>query len=555
MRFAAVARVCERLEGVSSTNKMQEILCDFFKKAPKKDVSAATYVLLGQIGGKVGAEPIGLAEKMVRKTVARAFDASDEKVRRLFRKEGDLGVVAEQLSSRSRSSLTVDQVLETLRKIAETSGKGSQEQMMKHLAGLLKKCTPVECKYVVRTVLGQLRLGAGEKTVMGGLACAFDVKKSVIEKAYHKMPDLGVLAERVAKKRKLDVSLALFTPVQMMLCQRVKKLEDIEKKLGFPVAVEYKYDGERVQAHKKGKRIELFSRRLENITKQYPDVVDIIKKGVRAKECVVEGEIVPVGEKGGFLSFQKLMQRKRKHDVEKYVKEVPVKLFLFELLMHNGKVFIDEPYRVRYKKLERVTQSNVLADRVVCKALDCVSKMFDRCVEQGAEGVVLKSLKEDSVYQAGVRGWHWVKWKAEYAEGLRDTFDLVVIGAFRGKGKRAGSYGALLCAAYNEKADQFESFCKVGSGFSDDVLKNMPKKFKKYQVKKQPARVKVRKQMVPDVWFSPSVVIEVAGAEITESPAHMVGKEGLALRFPRFLRYRDKKSEQATTVKEIEKMR
>jgi len=560
MKFSKVARVCDELEGVSSTKKMQEILCAFFKKVPKKQVSDVTYALLGQIGGKFGTEPIGLAEKMVKKTIAQAFDTSESRVQKMFRKEGDLGCVAETFASRSKSSLSVQDVLDTLRKIADTSGKGSQDTMLKLLADLLNKCTPIEARYVVRTVLGQLRLGAGEKTIMVGLACAYGMNKSVIESAYHKLPDLGALAGRIARNQgqtELDVSLALFTPVQMMLAQHVKKLEDIEKKLGFPVAAEYKYDGERVQVHKKGSQVELFSRRLENITKQYPDIVAAIKKAVRAKQCIIEGEIVPVDKKGGLLSFQKLMQRKRKHDVAAYVKKVPVRLFLFELIMHAGKVFMDEPYQKRYEKLKDSVRSNTvvgLADRVVCDSLECVNKMFEKCVEQGAEGVMLKSLRDDSTYEAGLRGWHWVKWKAEYAEGLRDTFDLVVIGAFQGRGKRAGGYGALLCAAYNEKNDVFESFCKVGSGFTDDVLKKMPKKFKKFEVKKKPARVKVKKQMTPDVWFAPKIVVEVAGADITKSPAHMVGKKNLALRFPRFLRYRDKKPGQATTVEEIERM-
>jgi DNA ligase-1 len=567
MRFAELADAYEELENTSSGNELRRILAVLFKKVSNNEIDKVAYLTLGRIASDYADINLGMAEKMVLRAVAEAAGTEPSEALRLYKKLGDIGLVAEKLVGRKRKELSVTEVFDTLHRIAEASGSGSQEDKVLLLAGLLKNASAKEARYLARIVQGNLRLGVGDKTVLDALCITFTGSKEAkkeVEHAFMICPDVAIIAKTIATKgiagiRKIGVALGV--PIQMMLCQRVKSLNEIPNKMGIPFAVEQKYDGERIQAHKIGNKVVLYSRRLENITAQFPDIVESIKKNIKAKECVIEGECMPVDKKGNLLPFQLLMQRRRKHGVEEYIKKIPVCLFAFEILYCNGKTLIHESYPKRYailKKNIRASGKIQPALRIICDNPDCAEELFNKTVENGGEGIVVKSLKADSGYQAGVRGWHWVKWKPEYVKGLRDTFDLVVVGAYRGRGRRAGAYGALLCAVYNESADRFETLCKLGTGFSDKDLAEMPKKLRKYEVSHKPALLEISKPMTPDSWFEPAVVIEVTGAEITRSPNHTCGKEkgkGLALRFPRFLRYRSEKSaEQATTTKEILRM-
>ncbi len=338
----------------------------------------------------------------------------------------------------------------------------------------------------------------------------------------------------------------------MMLAQRVDALEEVPGKIPGKWGVEAKYDGERMQVHKSKDKITIFSRRMENITEQFPEVVQYLQEHISGKEYVIEGEIIAIDKEGKPLHFQVLMQRKRKTDIGEYVKKVPVQLKLFDLLYYDGKPYLHEVYAKRTEQLAKMTSKGkyiTLADRIVTDNLKEVEKFFQKMLKEKQEGIMIKGM--NSEYQAGTRGWNWIKWKKEYAKEMVDTFDLVVVGAFYGKGKRSGTYGALLCACYNEKEDTFETVTKLGTGLTDEMLAELPKMLKKYQTAAKPARVVVS-QIKPEVWVEPKVVVEVLAAEITKSPSHAAG---LALRFPRFIRFReDKKAEQATTSKEIEQM-
>ncbi len=565
--FKDLAETFEELEKTSSGNALRKILSELFRKTSKNEIDKVAYLTLGRIASDYADINLGMAEKMVLRAIAEAAGTEQSEALHLYKKLGDTGLVAEELVGRKRKELSISEVFETLHRIASSSGAGSQERKTALLAGLLKNASAKEARYIARIVQGNLRLGVGDKTVLDALCITFTGSKEAkkeVEHAFMISPDVAIIARTIANKglaglRKIGVALGI--PIQMMLCQRIKDLDNIPSKMGVPFAVEQKYDGERIQAHKQGNKIILYSRRLENITSQFPDIVEAVRKNVKAKDCVIEGECMPVDKKGNLLPFQVLMQRRRKHGIEEYVKKIPVCLFVFEILYYNGKSLIREAYPKRYailKKSIRESSSIKLALRITCDNPDCAEELFNRTVEHGGEGIVVKSLKPDSSYQAGVRGWHWIKWKPEYVKGLRDTFDLVVAGAYRGRGRRAGVYGALLCAAYNESSDRFETLCKLGSGFTDKALEELPKKFRKHEISHKPARLEITKLMIPDVWFEPAVVIEVTGAEITRSPNHTCGQEkgqGLALRFPRFLRYRPEKSaEQATTTKEILKM-
>jgi DNA ligase-1 len=563
MRFSDLAAAYEQLERISSGNVMRDLLARLFRRTPKDELDEVAYLTLGRIAGEYADVNLGMAGKMVLKAVAEAAGADEAEVNALAKKRGDIGIVAEELVGRKRKELTVREVFETLHKIAAASGAGSQERKISLLATLLRNASALEARYLARIVQGNLRLGVGDKTVLDALLLTFTGTKSAkkeIEHAYNISPDVGVIARTIAARgiagiRRIGVTLGV--PIQMMLCQRVKNLNEVPRKMGVPFVVEQKYDGERIQAHISGKEVTLYSRRLENITAQFPDIVTALRKSVRAANCVIEGEAVPIDSRGNILPFQTLMSRRRKHGVEEYVRKIPVVLFVFEALYHNGKSLIREPYAKRHSALKKIIKPSSaiqFAAQITCKEPDCAEDFFNDIVQKGGEGIVIKSTRQDSEYQAGVRGWNWVKWKPEYVKGLRDTFDLVVVGAYRGRGRRAGVYGALLCAAYNETADRFETFCKLGTGFSDKNLEELPKKLRKYEAGKKPARVEISKLMTPDVFFTPGLVVEVSGAEITKSPNHTAAG-GLALRFPRFLRYRpEKKPEQATTTKEITRM-
>jgi len=553
MKFLELARLYETLEKTSSYLAMREILSKFLKKTSKTEIGKVSYLTLGQIASHFADVNLGMAEKMVVRSIAKAGKEEEHIVFQRYKKLGDIGKAAEEYPG--KGSLNVDTVFKTLHEIAKATGTGSQDKKIKLLADLLSKSSSIEARYLARIVLGDLRLGVGDKTVLDALAIAYASREARIqlEEAYNICPDVGLIAETLVRKGLKGVEqigVELGVPIQSMLCQRIKKIADVKIKMGYPVLVEEKYDGERIQVHKKGVKIKLYSRRLEDITEQFPDVVEAVRKSVKARNCVLDTEVMPVDAKGNLLPFQILMQRRRKYHVQEYIKKIPVVLFAFDILYLNGKSLIKQPYEKRYELLKKsIAESNKIKFtlRKVCQDADCIEDIFNKTVELGGEGVVIKNLSGE--YEAGARGWNWIKWKPEYVKGRRDTFDLVVVGAYYGKGRRAGGYGALLCAVYNSKNDTFETFCKLGSGFTDKELLGLLKKFKK--VEKKPARVEVKKEMEPDVWFEPKIIVEVLGAEITKSPNHACG---YALRFPRFLNWRDKKAEQATSKKEILKM-
>lgn len=568
MDFQKLVEVFEELEKTTSGNAMREILAEFIKKVPAEDLPVVCYLCLGSIASEYESVVLGMADKSVLKAIAAAAGTDLSKVQTLMKETGDAGLTAEKaLKHKPRTlvplgKLTIHELLEKLHKIAQTSGAGSQEQKSSILVSLLQKTSPTGAKYVARIALGTLRLGAGDMTLLDALAIAYtgDKKnKEILEKAYNICPDVGLIAETLAKKglkgiEKIGIHVG--RPIKMMLCQRVDEIGEITEKIPGEFAVEAKYDGERVQAHKDKKgKITLFSRRLEDITAQFPDLVKELEKHVEGKEYVIEGEIIAVDEKGHHLPFQTLMQRRRKYDVEKYMKDIPVIVKLFDILYWNGKSFLYEPYKTRSQQLANVVHKSkhlMLADKIITDDLTEMDKFFREMLKEKYEGVIVKSLSGE--YQAGTRGWNWIKWKKEYVKEMSDTLDLVVVGAFHGKGKRSGTYGALLCAAYNEKEDMFETVCKLGTGLTDEVLAELPTKLAKYKVDHKPARLKIKKEMEPEVWFEPKIVVEVRGAELTKSPFHTCGS-GLALRFPRFIRFReDKKAEQATSSKEVEGM-
>ncbi|MGB9929703.1 MAG: ATP-dependent DNA ligase [Methanosarcina sp.] len=571
-RFAELAELFEELEKITSHKEIVKKLANFFQKLEKEEVKDSAYLFLGSIGPAYENLTLGIGDRLAIKAIANAYDISQIEVKRRYAKTGDLGSVAFELNNGGSNSPTIEDVFRRLKEIKEASGKGSQEEKIRLLSEILKQARPEESKYIVRIVLGRLRLGFGDQFLLEAFSIAFtgDRKHTgKIKESYNICTDIGELAKSLAEYGQngpRNFSIRLGRPVRSMLAQRVEVFEELEKRISGKKAAEEKYDGERVQIHKDGTEIKAFSRRLEDITAQYPDLVEAIEKSVLANKIVLDGEIIAYAEiekdnnvTEEFSSFQKLMQRRRKYEVDKYIKILPVAIFFFDILYLEEKSLLKESYFTRRAFLEQnVIESERihLVRRIVTDNLEEIEYFFNETVEKGLEGIVIKSMSEGSVYEAGKRSWFWLKWKEEYAEGIRETFDLVIVGMYYGKGKRKGSFGALLCAIFNEKEQLFETFTKVGTGFTEADAKEIDDLLASQIINEAPKNVSIKSKMVPDIFVEPAVVIEVLGTEITDSPGHAAGEledgKGLALRFPRFIRIRyDKGPYDVTTLKEV----
>jgi DNA ligase-1 len=576
MDYAVIADSYEKIEATTKRLEMTDYLVELLKKTPKAVIGKVVYLTQGKLYPDFMGVEMGVAEKLAIRALARASGQRESVILAELQKSGDIGETsAHQLAKRKQATfftktLTVERVYETLDKLAKSSGSGAVDTKMALLAGLLSDATPKEAKWLIRTVTGNLRLGIADMTVLDALAIAYGGGKEareLIERAYNISSDLGRVASVVAESgldgiKKFQVM--VFEPIRPMLAERLGVPEEILEKFGGKCVVEYKYDGERVQAHKQGDNVVLFSRRLENISKQYPDVVELIKEQVNAKEAILEAECVAVDlETGDLRPFQELMHRRRKYGVEAAIEQYPISLFPFDALYVDGKDLTTLPFPQRRKALEKIIRQNERIKPATQKLVSNPKELedfFEEAIEEGCEGLMCKSIDKDSIYQAGNRGWLWIKYKRDYRSEMTDTVDLVVVGAFHGRGKRAGAYGALLLATYNDEADTFETVTKCGTGFTDKDLATLYEMLQKHVVPRKNSRVK--STLEADVWFEPAVVLEILGAEVTLSPIHMSAMDsirkgsGLAIRFPRFTgKYRtDKAPEDATTSKEIVEM-
>jgi len=573
MQFARVVDVYEKIEATTKRLEMTELLVGLLRDTPRDDLDKVVYLTRGRVYPDYAGIELGLAEKMVMRVLAHATGLDDARITGLWKEKGDLGLVAQEAISARRQKplestpLTVSKVYQHLDAIARESGEGSQERKVRLLSELLGNATPREAKYIVRMVIGQMRLGVADMTIVDALAATFATRadRGRVERAYNVSSDLGEVA-RVLASKGIDglneIHLKLFRPIRAMLAERLETLEEIFERMR-KAALEYKYDGLRVQAHISPKKIELFSRHLENITSQFPEIVEGLRNAVRGRAVIMEGEAVPVDPNTGeFLPFQEVSRRRgRKTDVERMSKEFPVTLFAFDCLLRGDEDLTSRPYTERRTALEAVIKPTDGIRHSTVRVTDDVKQaeaFFDEALQAGCEGLMAKAL--DSTYDAGARGYKWIKFKREYSAALSDTIDLVIVGAFAGRGKRAGSYGALLMAAYDDQDDLFRTTCKLGTGFDDETLFALPEKLKAAKRDRKPARVDSK--LEPDVWFEPTTVLEVRGAELTVSPVHTAARgairpgAGLAIRFPRFTgRWRDDKgSEDATTTRELLEM-
>ncbi len=573
MLYSTLAQAYDNIERTSGTLEKIRLFSEVLADADPKDVGLIIALTMGKLHPDWKGQPeIGIAEKMAVQVVASAASVSESDVKKILQKTGDIGSTAEQLLQESAQAtlfsedLTVAFIYETLDQTSKVSGSGSNRIKISKLVGLITDAEPIEARYILRTVTGSLRLGLGDMGLIDALATAFTGgrdARSEIEKAYNICSDLRSVASILANQG-IDavqtIKTEVGTPIRMMAAKKLSTASEIIEKAGGKALVENKYDGERVQVHKIGDEVVLYSRRQEIITSQYPDVVDLVLEHVKADSCVLECECVAIDASTGKMRpFQDLMRRRRKTDIEATREEVPVAIYFFDILFLNGDDVTNNSMMDRRALLEKTIQ---VSDRVQLTAAELtedperLQELFEESIGSGYEGVIAKAVHNDSTYQAGSRSWLWIKLKASYTEGLADSVDLVLVGALHGRGKRTGLYGAFLASVYDPQNDTFPTVCKIGTGFTDDLLVEFKERLDEYKIDTKHA--KVISDMKADVWFEPVKVIEVLGDEITKSPTHPAVRyylkdSGLAIRFPRFTgRWRDDKdATQATSVDEL----
>jgi len=571
MKFAELARYLQKLEGTRSRNEMTVILAQLFGQANPEDARLIAYLSQGRLGPAYASPDMGIADKMM----VKALGPEAEK---LFKKRGDLGLVVEKLKNsklqKLKTNLDIKEVHQKLLEIAGTGGQGSQERKQELIRKLLDELDAVSAKYAVKIILGKLRTGFSDMTVLDSLSWMLAGDKSQrgeIEKIYNVRADLGEVAKQIKQTKnikQIKMEPEIGTPVLMARAERAKNPGEIWARNGR-CAVEYKLDGLRIQAHimksqisnlrsqinskLKNSNIKLFSRGLEDVTHMYPDICEGLQKQIK-HNCIVEGEMIAVGENGRFLAFQETVQRKRKYDIAAMAKKVPLKIYLFDVLLLNKTDMTHRTNMERWEELEKLVGPGrvvKLMPRIQIETEIEIEKYFKQALAAGTEGIIAKKL--DGPYQAGARDFNWIKYKKSYTQSaLADTIDAVVMGYDAGQGKRAGfGIGDFLIGVYQPDLDGFVTVAKIGTGLTDTEWRELKLKLQSAKTQNKPENYKVGKQMECDHWVSPKIVVEILADEITRSPMH---SSGYALRFPRLVTFREKKPEDSTTVAEIKKM-
>jgi DNA ligase-1 len=599
MLFKEISEYFNKIEQASSRLIMTDILAELFEKMPAEESKKTVYLLQGRIAPQFEGKEIGFGEKLIAEGIAKATGFTREEVDKKFNETGDLGNTAEEFTKKKKQlalnaqPLTIDKVFSNLKKMSEAEGTGSQELKKKLLAELFNSASPTEARYIARIPLGNIRLGIGDPTIMDAYATALTKKeqekiesgrkdatkkkdekeiddkkrklktsvREKIESAYNVDSDLGEIAE-ILKTKGLkgleEIKISPGKPIRVTAAERLPNAKEIIEKLG-KCAAEFKYDGFRLQVSKDNDKIKIFSRHSEEITNMFPEIIEAAKTQLIPKKCIVEGEALAYNEETQeYYPFQVTIQRKRKYEIEKKAKEYPLKLFLFDVMYAEGENQMEKPFIERRKKLESILREGEiikLSEQKIIDNAENLEEFFEEAISKGLEGIMAKDL--NAKYIAGARKFAWIKLKRSYKGTLEDTLDLAIIGYYKGKGKRTQfGLGALLVATYNNKKDLFESVAKIGTGMSEETLKQLEEILSKIITKQKPARVIT--ELEPEHWVIPKHVIEVRADEITLSPMHSCGKEkgkGYALRFPRMIKSRsDKKPEDATTTEEIKNM-
>ena len=569
MKFIEVARNFADIEPVAARLEITRLLAQLLKNASPHEAEIIASLSLGQLHPPHIGTQFNIAEKTLIKAVAEFLDLSESTIKAEAKKLGDIGLVLNAYEWEKKSDLSVTDVYRALCTIEETEGTGSQEEKIGLLKKLFGELDPLSAKFVARIVIGKLRLGFSDMTIIDALSWMEAGDKSLrgdLENAYNICADIGLIA-RTLKEDGINtikhMSIHVGTPILPAAAERLPTAQAIFEKLGVCYA-EPKLDGFRLQIHldktKSHPKIHFFSRNLQDMSNMFPDLIKELQK-LDVETLICEGEAICYDPNtGGFLPFQETVKRKRKHGVEEAATEFPLQLFLFDLLYLNGQSYLDIPYNKRHSQLKKVLQGIKSEHLFVIehKEIDSAKMLEDYFyseVAAGLEGIMVKRI--DALYQPGKRNFNWIKLKRQEEGHLEDTIDCVILGYYAGKGKRAHfGVGAFLVGVYNKQLDMFQTVAKIGTGMTDEEWVTLRKKCDAISVVNRPKNVVCANALYPDVWVSPELVCMVRADEITISPLHAAGKLehslGYALRFPRFMGYRiDKSPEEVTTVTDV----
>lgn len=570
MKFYQVALQFQKIEDEPSRLKMTQLLADLFKQADSQEIAIIANFSLGLLRPPYRGTQFNLARKSLTEIIARVLHVSVDQVQLWYKQLGDLGLVFErQATAFAGEHFSLVQVFRDLEKIEHISGAGSQEDKSAMLAHLLTHLEPVSAKYVIRIILGNLRMGFSDMTIIDALSWMQVGDKALrkkIEHAYNICVDIGLVAQTLKEEgiegiEKMKIHPGI--PIRPAAAERLPTIQQIIEKLGTCIA-QPKIDGFRLQIHvfeKDGMRhVKFFSRNLTDMSSMFPDLVNHLAE-MQVQSVIFEGEAIAYDiNTQAFLPFQETVKRKRKHGIDEAQKEYPLRIFLFDVLYVDGKSYLSVAYAKRREKLINLSASlpkpSVQAiEEVEVSSQEELKSYFYQEVQKGLEGIVVK--KKDAPYQPGKRNFNWIKFKRQEEGSLEDTLDCLVLGYYAGAGKRASyGIGACLVGVYNKNKDVYETIAKIGTGFSDEQWRQLKAKCDNIRSDTQPKNVICARELMPDVWTFPEIVCAVRADEITQSPLHTAGKSeehlGFALRFPRFIEYRlDKGPEEVTTVTEV----
>ena len=564
--FSEVAKVFADIETRSGRLEMTDILAELFRKADSKEIGKLVYFVQGIVAPPYEGIDLGMGERFAIEAIAFSSGHSKKEVEDYYKESGDLGLTAEHFGGKkkqhalSTAEMDVHYIYSAFLKIAKTSGTGSSELKKKYLIELLNNSTPLEARFIVRFVLGRLRLGVGDPTILDALSVAKKEDKSwrePLERAYNICADMGYVSRIYYEDESQipEFKVQPFKPLMPALAERLATPEEIIDKIG-KCGVEKKYDGFRLQCHKKGNEVRLYSRKLEDMTQMFPDVVAAIRK-LKKKEIIFEAEALAYNTKQQrFYPFQQTMQRRRKHGIEEASKELPLNLFCFDIMYLDEKDLTGKSYKERRKVLEKIFPEDILklSEMALVGKPEKLEEIFKDSLGKGLEGIMAKDL--NAPYTAGKRKFAWIKLKKSYGKAV-DTIDGVIVGYYLGKGARAEfKFGGLLLAVYNPDRGRFETVAKIGSGFTEEEMTLLQEMLDKIKTK-EPSRI-LDYRTEPDFWVELKYVVEVAFDDITLSPTHTCGlhdEKGYALRFPRLMSLReDKGINEVTTTKEVIEM-
>jgi len=566
VKFAELAASLDQMEATKSRNELVRILSDVYRASVPEELEPITYLIQGRLAPFFEPVEIGLGERLLMTAIAVAYTVPKDEVVKLNRQTGDLGVTAQRLAPASHGdSHSIVEVHQSLSRIAAAGGAGSQQQKLDVFTSLLRDLDSTSAKHLVRITLGKMRLGIGDPTVLDALSFAKKGDRSlrpVLEAAYNRTSDLGLIARTLWEvgEAGLDaLKVRAGHPLRPQLAERLPNPEAVIKKLGM-VGVQPKYDGLRVQIHKAGNQVSLFSRNLESMTEMFPELV-AAASSLEVDTAILDGEAIAYNpESEEYVPFQETTARRRKEGILEFAARAPMRAFVFDAMFRDGSDLTPMPYEQRFeivRELIKVSDTLLTAPLMKTDSAEVLTRELLDNISRGLEGVVAKRL--DSPYQAGARNFNWVKLKRNTSGQLTDTIDVVLLGYYGGKGKRAEfGAGALLAGVYDTDKDEFVTITKLGTGLSDEGWRAIHKRLANLEVPDKPARV--NSNIVPDAWLEPEIVVEVLADEITPSPRHTAGmtgdRPGFALRFPRIvsLRTGDKKPEDATSVREIREM-